>query len=328
MADARKLRPSLWLIGGGIHATIFPTHVLAMGADTVIKGEAEEILPWVLERGTRGIVEGTLVCDLDSVPEAAHHVFLRPHVDTACVMTTRGCPFKCSFCCLHVLSQRKYRMRSPQSVVEELQRIRREHPYVRRVMFADDTFTLNQDHTIELCEEIARADLGLTYICSGRVKPASRALFDAMVRAGVTDIGFGIETGSRSLLRQIGKGFTPEDVLETMAILRDSPLRATLFLMVGFPGESRETVDETIELLRRIRAIRPVICAGAVPVRQLPATDICRTPDDYWLTDGDVPLYDDRPEWLLRWWADRIGGRSILSSLGSMAWRCLTGGGR
>jgi radical SAM superfamily enzyme YgiQ (UPF0313 family) len=253
--------------------------------------------------------ERPLIADLDTLPFPKHELFITPERKMACILTTRGCPFKCNFCCLHAISHRKYRRRSAANVVDEIEYIATTFPYIKIIQLADDTFTLDQPRAIQICEEIVRRRINMKFYCSARFKPASRELFKAMEQAGFVSIGFGLETGSEQLMKSIHKNITQQDVLDTFEMLRDTNFNVTTFMMVGFPGETDETVDETVKFIKRLQKIKYFDFAGVARLWVYPGTEVYeimkskgKIDDDFWLSDQDVPHYtvDHSPEKLTK----------------------------
>lgn len=315
---ARKLLPGVKIIIGGIHASIFYDQLLEnFEVDCAVIGEGEATVVELLDALSSGSsaagVAGTayrdsgkviknpdrpLIEDLDSIPFPRHELFIKPDREMACILTTRGCPYKCSFCCLHTVSRRKFRKRSVGNVVAEVEHILKTFKNIRSIQLADDTFTLDQPRAIAFCKEIIRRNIKVKFLCSARIKPASVELFELMSKAGFTHIGFGLETGSAKLLNSIHKNITREDVIKTFEMLKGIKINAVTYLMAGFPGESRETVAETINLIKTLQKIKYFEFAGVARLWVYPNTEVYdimkasgRLDDSFWLTDRNVPFF-------------------------------------
>jgi anaerobic magnesium-protoporphyrin IX monomethyl ester cyclase len=338
----RELQPQMKIIVGGVHASIYYQQLLEnFPIDYIIVGEGEHTIVELLDAlraGTAtgdingiaclrdGIVVATpdrpLLADLDSLPFPRHDLFMTRERSMACILTSRGCPFKCSFCCLYTISKRKYRVRSVENVVAEVEYIIANFPAITTIQISDDTFTLNQKRAIDFCKEIVQRNIRIQFTCSARVKPASRELFEWMERAGFVSIGFGLETGSERLMQSIHKNVTQEDVVRAFEMLKGSKMSITTFLMVGFPGETFETVEETIRFVKRLQKIKYYEFQGVARLWVYPNTEVYdimkaagAIDDGYWLTDADVPYFtvENSMEDL-----DRMVARI---SLGCMTWR-------
>jgi len=318
LKKAKELRPEMKVIVGGLHASIYPGQVLEnFPVDCVVIGEGEVTIVELLETlsagrdpsGVKGIAykekgrvvitgERPLIEDLDSLPFPRHELFITPEREIACILTSRGCPFKCSFCCLHTISRRKCRMRSAKNAVDEVEHIVNTFKNIKIIQIADDTFTLNPQRAMDFCREIVRRKIKIQFYCSARIKPASVELFRLMEEAGFREIGFGLETGGAKLLKSIHKNITREDVIETFKMLKDININISTFLMVGFPGENKETVAETIDLIKELQKIKYFEFAGVACLWVYPSTEVyehlCkagRIDDGFWLTDKDVPFF-------------------------------------
>lgn len=318
ISRARELRPHMKIIVGGVHASIYYQQLLEnLSIDYVVIGEGEHTIVELLDAlraggrvdTIKGIAyhsagtfvmtpERPLLGDLDSLPFPRHDLFMTPERSMACILTSRGCPFKCSFCCLYTISKRKYRVRSVENVVAEVEYIIENFPNITTIQVSDDTFTLNQQRAIDFCKEIVSRNIRIQFTCSARVKPASKELFEWMEKAGFVSIGFGLETGSERLMQSIHKNVTQEDVVRAFEMLKDSKMGITTFLMVGFPGETFETVEETIRFVKRLQKIKYYEFQGVARLWVYPNTEVYqimkdagRIDDDYWLTDGDVPYF-------------------------------------
>ena len=315
---AKSINPGVNIILGGVHASIYPSQLLEnFPVDYVVIGEGEATIVELLSTlsagrdpsGIRGIAykkegrvviteERPLIEDMDSLPFPKHELFMTPERKMACILTTRGCPFKCSFCCLHTISKRKFRKRSAKNAVDEVEYIVNTFKNIKIIQIADDTFTLDPQMAMDFCREIVRRKIKVQFLCSARIKPASVELFKLMEAAGFKSIGFGLETGSAKLLKSIHKSITREDVIETFKMLKDINISISTYLMVGFPGENKETVSETIDLIKKLQKIKYFEFAGVARLWVYPNTEVYEQlrdagmiDDSYWLTEKDVPFF-------------------------------------
>ncbi|MCP3924081.1 MAG: radical SAM protein [Desulfobacterales bacterium] len=315
---AKEISPEMKVIAGGVHASIYPGQLLdKLPVDLVVIGEGEVTIVELLEElsagrdwsSVKGIAykkdgfvvftdERPLIEELDTLPFPKHELFMKPEREVACILTSRGCPFKCSFCCLHSISRRKFRKRSAKNAVDEVEYIVNTFKNIKTIQIADDTFTLDPQRAMDFCKEIIQRKIKINFWCSARIKPASVELFKLMEEAGFTSIGFGLETGSEKLLKSIHKSITREDVIETFEMLKDIKINIFTYLMVGFPGETKETVGETIDLINKLRKIKYFEFAGAALLWVYPNTEVYEQlcdagsiSDSFWLTEKDVPFF-------------------------------------
>jgi len=314
------LSPDTRIVLGGIHASLMYAQILEKFPFVVIVvGEGELTLTELLSRmegrlpisdvhglayyeegRIRTTPERPLLENLDSLPEPKHEVVFdrEPTRYMGHIIASRGCPFDCSFCCLKAISKRRCRVRSVEKVVAEITNLKKRYPRLREVQFHDDTLLLDNKRVIELCRALIKADLGLRFSCSARVKPVSDEMFSWMQRAGFQKIMFGLETGSPKLLHSIHKKITREDVLELFRVLTPYDFSITTFLMCGFPGEDAATIEETIALVRATQRIKYNLIAGIGKLLVYPGTEVYRVMADsgkindaFWLSDAPVPYF-------------------------------------
>lgn len=315
----KRLDKNIKIILGGIHASVMYKQLLEnFDIEAVIIGEGEEtiieLLPLLLKnqniKEVKGIAfkqhneviknpERPLIHDVDNIPFPNHGEFMNEQRTKACMLSSRGCPNNCSFCCLQEIGRRRYRARSYMNVVDEIEYITKEFPNIKQIEFSDDTFTIDEERVINFCKEIIKRNIKLEFVCSARIKPASEKMFSLMEKIGFKEIRFGIETGSRKLLKSIHKNITPEEIIETFKIVSKFPkIKFVKFLMVGFPGENEETIKETIELTKKLQKLVPMDFFCAAPLWVYPGTEIYKDmkekgqiDDSFWLSDKECPHY-------------------------------------
>ena len=241
-----------------------------------------------------------LISNLDSIPFPKHEVFFDNDSNrtVAHIITSRGCPFDCSFCCLKVISKRKYRKRDIANVVQEIKHLKQKYPHIKHIQIHDDTFLLDNQRVIKFCKMLIDLNLKLTFECSARVKPISYDMFYWMEKAGFKKIMFGLETGSIKLLQSIHKNITQNDVIELFETLKPFNFIITTFLICGFPGEDDNTIQETIELVQKTQKIKYNWIAGIGKLWVYPGTEVydemkksSHIDDSFWLSEKSVPYY-------------------------------------
>jgi len=167
------------------------------------------------------------------------------------IIASRGCPFRCLFCDKSVTG-RSYRIREPRLIVDEMEEVW--HRYKPDDLFLfDDLFTLSKDRVIEVCTEILKRNLRFNWSAQGRVGTVDSQTLSFMKEAGCSELLFGVESGSDKILSFLEKGFARDEVIHTFEACHKAGLPAGAYLIVGIPGERKEDIDLTIDLVRTIR---------------------------------------------------------------------------
>ena len=160
----------------------------------------------------------------------------------------RGCPFGCTFCATNSFWGRKYRLKSPQRIYEEIKTIN-ECYGVTKFKFTHDMFTLNRKDVIETCRLLKTLDFNVDWGGSSRVDCIDKEMIDIMVDAGLSALFLGIETGSERIQRVINKNLKLERAAELIEYMISKGVRPTVSFMYGFPQETEEDLSQTIALL-------------------------------------------------------------------------------
>lgn len=277
MARERGVR----VVVGGSDATDHAEAYLAHGADVVLIGEGDatiaELLP-ALDEGTdaalaavAGIAfrrtDGTLhttprrpdIKDLDALPLPARdlvdldryrRIWMERHgYFSLNVATTRGCPFHCNWCAKPIWGQR-YNVRSPENVVAELRWIK-ERARPDHIWFADDIMGLKPGWLTRFADLVSAQDARIPFKCLGRADLLLRTGdIEALARAGASIVWVGAESGSQRVLDAMDKGTRVDQIRETARRLRAAGVRVGFFLQFGYPGETREEIEQTIRMVK------------------------------------------------------------------------------
>jgi radical SAM superfamily enzyme YgiQ (UPF0313 family) len=259
--------------------------------DAVSHGEAERsIVPLVeaLERrgglaGVPGLFfrddDGVVRCteppprieQLETIPRPAYHRVDLPVYDAYGMVTSRGCPYRCSFCSVAPIWDRRSFYRPADDVVGEMVELR-ERAGVELYLFQDEFFAASKRRVLEFCDALTRSGLEAYWKAFCRVDIADREVMDAMARAGCVEIRFGIESGSEAMLARTRKGFTAEMAVEAVSTATQVFPRVDAFFIWGFPDE---TLDDFHTSLFQMIAFR-LMGARILPslLTLLPQTDL------------------------------------------------------
>ncbi len=264
------------IVLGGSGFTIMPEAFMQeLSADFGIIGEGEKAFPKLLEKlaetekpiiSSRGRIK-----DLDRIiPD--RELFDFGSYDRLGgmlnIQTKRGCPFKCIYCTYPHVEGRTIRMRSPQSVADEMEHIIA-GTGARHLFIVDSIFNYPVSHAKAVCDEIIRRKLNIQWSCYANPAHMTEELADAMVRAGCTAVEFGTDSLVDEMLNNMGKSFTFSKVRKASAICKKSGLKFCHFIFAGSPGDTDETINLTLARLEEIEPDAAVIMAG---IRIFPGT--------------------------------------------------------
>ena len=178
------------------------------------------------------------------------------------IETKRGCPRRCIYCADPIAKGKKIRTRPPKAVVDEMERLLEQG--IDHIHTCDSEFNLPKWHASEVCQEIIRRDLGdkLRWYAYCSPVPFSGELAKLMRRAGCVGINFGVDNGDEEMLRQLRRSFMPDDILKATHSCQEAGIAVMLDLLLGSPGETKESIVRTIELMRRAGPDRVGVSLG------------------------------------------------------------------
>ncbi|HUT94271.1 MAG TPA: radical SAM protein [Thermoguttaceae bacterium] len=289
VSHLRAADPLARMVAGGPHATALPEEV-ERDFDHVVVGEGERALLRIVKAIEAGqsvprVLREPVIENLDSLPFPDYRLvdlksYHRVVGGRRCVsvLTTRGCPYQCVFCNSVVMGHsEQVRFRSAQHVVAEIQELK--HRWgIAAFRFQDDTFTLDASR-IEVLTGLLRRE-NILYRCFGRVDQCSRRVTDQLYASGCRHVAFGVESGSSQILERMMKGHTVDEIRTGIANAKASGLRVRVFLLVGFPGETWQTVQATVELMLECLPHEFVV----YPVIPYPGTALYRQPERFGIT--------------------------------------------
>jgi len=172
------------------------------------------------------------------------------------LVTSRGCPFRCSFCYITPMWKRRWRPRSALKVVEEIRLIQSLVPKIDAIVFAEDIFAINRTRVEQFGRALKAEGLDLDWYCDIRADMMKPENLQMMVDAGCKHVYVGVESGSPRILDMILKDVSRDEIADGFRSARREGLNTTAIFMFGLPGETEADVRDTIDLARRIRASR------------------------------------------------------------------------
>jgi radical SAM superfamily enzyme YgiQ (UPF0313 family) len=311
---AREICPNCVTIAGGAHVTFWDDHALeeCPELDIVVRREGEDTLLELVQRieagkdtsdvvGTTCRKNGKIqrnpdrpyIEDLDSLPFPARHLWpmekFNQYEDVLYLAMSRGCVYWCEFCCTVRMHGRKFRMRSAKNVVDELEFLNKTYGKTK-FTFCDDAFTVDQKLVEELCEEIHKRGLKIEWNCGSRVDLVTKELLVKMKEAGCVSFWFGAESGTQQVLDAMKKGITPELTEKVIGWVREVGLKPTPNVILGFPGETKESAWKTIKFIEKIAPDAVGFYNVATPFPGTPLYD--QVKENGWLRVTDFDKYD------------------------------------
>jgi len=191
------------------------------------------------------------IANLDDLPIPLHHLLpldkqRMPMIrgPFTFIVTSRGCPAGCKFCIKHVSYQTSVRIRSPHLILEELKLLA--DLGVHNVHMYADLFTVNREQVVELCRLIIESGLKVRWTCNSRVDYVDEEMLQLMGRAGCWYISWGIESANEEILKRARKGYRKEQAIRALRWARAAGIRNWGYFIIGLPGETEETIRETI----------------------------------------------------------------------------------
>jgi anaerobic magnesium-protoporphyrin IX monomethyl ester cyclase len=270
----KQLQPDVWILAGGIHATLFPDDLIADGADVVVLGEGEPVilqlvaglaegldlgsLPGLLFRARTGEVIRTpghsQTSSLDDLPFVDRSLYNLPQYTHHSMLASRGCPHHCAFCCNYTGTVRNdgVAIRQHLRVIAEMEHLRDTYG-AREIFFADDIFLLRKHDILEFCKANAARRVGVKWIGQMRADRVDTAVAEAMRAAECQRIYFGVESGSDRILRDAKKGMTTAQIRRGIRAAADAGLRVKTGWIYGLPG----TLEEQYESIPFMLDMRP-----------------------------------------------------------------------
>ncbi|MFO7875060.1 MAG: radical SAM protein [Desulfovermiculus sp.] len=270
------------VVMGGSHVSFQAEEPLASGfADYVIRNEAETGLLALVDSLSQGGEKGLdqvgglsymdqgevvhnpgsqVIQDVDRLPYPArdllpmqdYALYLKGRKATS-MISSRGCPFNCSFCASSQLFGLKWRPRSPESLVDEAERVQKEFG-IGSIYFMDDNFTLDPERTIAFCELVLKRGLDLNWFCFSRANTIVERedMVEAMSAAGAHMVFLGIESANPQVLKALNKKITTDTSVQAVDLLKQYRIKPMCSFIIGDVHEDKAGIQATIEFARKL----------------------------------------------------------------------------
>lgn len=293
LSSARFVRdrhPEIPIIWGGIHPSLHAEETASHAlVDYVVIGEGEQTLLELFRALEQGKDPGTvaglaferdgnvvrtparpLIKELDTLPLPAYHLVnmddysnIRNAFD---YQSSRGCPFRCAFCYNLEFTRRRYRAKSAERVVEDLKRLK-ERYHIRHVGFVDDEFFIQRKRVNRFVDLLLEADLNITWSASCRLDILQKYSVQNLARmkqSGLHRLYFGAESGSQRILEIINKDIKVEQIFSGADLALKAGIVPVLSFMSGFPDETGQDLDRTVDVIDRLWRIDPKVVVNGV----------------------------------------------------------------
>jgi anaerobic magnesium-protoporphyrin IX monomethyl ester cyclase len=313
---AKKIYPGVKIVFGGIGATFLCEHFLSNFSeiDFIVLGEGEHSFLNLVRSienqnynavdNVKGIAyrrESTIVKtapaefvrNLDELPMPSKY-FEFQHL-----VSSRGCPSDCTFCGSPRFWGRRVRFHSPEYFVDQIEQLYRKG--ISFFYFSDDTFTMREDRVIEICKNILERRMKITWFAISRVDYVSENMLFWMRKAGCIQISYGVESGSERIRRVMNKNIRTDDIERAFVLTPRYGILSRAYFIYGSPGETWETIQETLDLINKIRPLSVIFyILDIFPGTVLYQDFLQRTgySDDFWLKRVEDIMFFETDEQL------------------------------
>jgi magnesium-protoporphyrin IX monomethyl ester (oxidative) cyclase len=285
----KEIDPSILTVVGGPHVTVVPVEFLeeAKNVDIAVIGEGEytmlDIVSFFEGRKEISEVQGIayrkneavvlnsprpFIKNLDELPYPAYHlVNMEQHLNpknieyrsfkdrAISMITSRGCPFNCCFCSVHLHMGKMFRAHSANYVLNHIEHVVNKYR-VKTIFFEDDNLTFDLKRFEVICDKIIEKDIKFNWETPNGVRPdyLTLSLLKKMKKSGCQSVFFGIESGDQYILDNIiDKSLNLKDVMKVAKMCKEIGLKTGAFYIIGFPGEKKENMLRTVELALRLK---------------------------------------------------------------------------
>ncbi len=279
----KKVLPDSGIVIGGPHSTFMPIETLkcSESLDAVVIGEGEATMVELAEKYNNSNTEKLenikgiafqdlnngniklnpprpLIKDLDSIPFPARHLVPFESYGTtknksSDMITSRGCVFSCGYCSSSLIMGKKFRSRSAENVVNEIEQLI-ENYKIKDIAFMDDTFMLNKPRANSIADEIKNRGLDIGFVASSRVDMVDKNLIEKLKSAGLSTLYYGVESGSQRVLDLMKKGITLKQAEDAVKAAKEVGVEILTSFILGFPGETSKEIDKTIDFSIKLNA--------------------------------------------------------------------------
>jgi anaerobic magnesium-protoporphyrin IX monomethyl ester cyclase len=280
VTEIKNVLPEVKIVFGGVHVSALREKILEGFPliDYLVTGEGEIAMTELAEGKDPATIQGVLsrdaqgiqacgfrteLCELDSLPLPAYNklegfpkyfeppLFNYPKAPSASMISSRGCPYQCSYCDRSVF-RRSFRFNSAEYLYEHMSLLKKDFN-VKHIFFYDDLFTFNRERVEKFCGLLREKPLKMTFNCAVRVGHADDALLRTLKAAGGWMVSIGMESGDQELLDRHKAKVTLEQIRDTVRRIQKNGMRVKGLFMMGLPGETEQTVKKTTDFIEELR---------------------------------------------------------------------------
>lgn len=340
---AKKINPKIYTIIGGHHPTLYPQEsVRYQNIDFILQGEAEETLPQLINllekkanpeqileiHGVGFLFEGkekinrkpayikdieTLpIPDRSLLPSDIYISIVGRQEKVATIMSSRGCPFKCTYC---FTPNKSYRSRSTESIMQEVKYLI-ELGY-KEIFFFDDLFAMKAQKVIDFAKALQAENIKIDWSFRARINTITPELVQEVKKANIHRIQFGIESGVDKTLKRVKKGITTERIKKAITLCRKAGITTIGNFMIGLPGETEADIEQTLKFSRKI-GLNYAQYSVLVPY---PFTEIYteglqtkQLTHDFWQKFADDPI-GYAPKFKVEYWTENVSEEFLFETI-------------
>lgn len=336
---AKEVNQDIQVVFGGPHPHIFPLETINLpNVDFLVIGEGESAILNLLDsiddkeklKQVKGLVfkhngkefinpVPSFIDDLNTIPFPARNLspykkyssLLAKRSPVTTMITSRGCPYKCSFCDRPHLGK-IFRARSALNVVNEIEEC--VNMGIKEILIYDDTFTIDRQRVIDICDELIKRNLDVGWDIRARVNTVDYEMLKKLKKAGCERIHYGVESGNPEILKVLKKGITLDQVRKAFDLTKKAGISTLGYFMIGSPTETRETIMQTINFAKSLKCD----FAHFTVTTPFPSTELYRDglnkgiiKNDYWREFAKNPDPNFKPPF----WEENLSREELLSLL-------------
>jgi radical SAM superfamily enzyme YgiQ (UPF0313 family) len=278
VSTIKKIRGNCHITAIGTHVTSLPAESLSESlldsvirrepevtslalADALQDGDSLKDVEGLSFKGNGQIIHNPdrpFIADLDGLPFPARDLihnekYTMPvsNQPYTLLISSRGCPYRCIFCTARQYYGQKLRPRSAKNIVDEVEEIINKYG-IKDITMWSDTFTVDRDFVVGVCNEIKRRELEFNWMTNSRVDKVDLDLLKLMKSVGCSMVSYGAESAVPEILKNCRKGTTPEQIKNALKWSREAGLETICHIIFGLPGETKETINQTIKFVKKL----------------------------------------------------------------------------